>query len=44
MANPEPKRDIRLPDVHILKYNADGKIELIQAVFGCRQQGPIWPD
>jgi len=33
-----------LPDVHIFKYNADGKIELIQAVFGGRQQGLIWPD
>lgn len=33
-----------LPDVHIFKYNADGKIESIQAVFGGRQQGLIWPD
>jgi len=33
-----------LPDVHIFKYNADGRIELIQAVFGGRQQGLIWPD
>jgi hypothetical protein len=33
-----------LPDVHIFKYNADGKIELINAVFGGRQQGLIWPD
>jgi hypothetical protein len=33
-----------LPDVHIFKYNADGKIELIQAVFGGRQPGLIWPD
>ena len=33
-----------LPDVHIFKYNADGKIQLIQAVFGGRQQGLIWPD
>jgi hypothetical protein len=33
-----------LPDVHIFKYNADGKIEFIQAVFGGRQPGPIWPD
>jgi len=36
MANPEPKRDIQLPDVHIFKYNGDGTIELIQAVFGGR--------
>ena len=34
----------RLPDVHIFKYNADGKIELINAVFGGRQEGLIWPD
>jgi len=33
-----------LPDVHIFKYNADGKIENIQAVFGGREQGPIWPE
>jgi hypothetical protein len=33
-----------LPDVHIFRYNADGKIELIQAVFGGRQSGLIWPD
>ncbi|MGD0014576.1 MAG: hypothetical protein ABSD56_09145 [Bryobacteraceae bacterium] len=33
-----------LPDVHIFKYNADGKIEMIQAVFGGRQRGLIWPD
>lgn len=33
-----------LPDVHIFKYNADGKIELIQAVFGGRQADAIWPD
>lgn len=33
-----------LPDVHIFKYNADGKIELINAVFGGRQPGLIWPD
>jgi hypothetical protein len=33
-----------LPDVHIFKYNADGKIELIQAVFGGKQSGQIWPD
>jgi hypothetical protein len=33
-----------LPDVHIFKYNADGKIYLINAVFGGRQQGLIWPD
>lgn len=33
-----------LPDVHIFKYNADGKIEYIQAVFGGRQNGLIWPD
>ena len=33
-----------LPDVHIFKYNSDGKIEYIQAVFGGRHQGLIWPD
>jgi hypothetical protein len=33
-----------LPDVHIFKYDANGKIELIQAVFGGRQTGQIWPD
>lgn len=33
-----------LPDVHIFKYNADGKIYLINAVFGGRQPGLIWPD
>lgn len=33
-----------LPDVHIFKFNKDGKIEYIQAVFGGRQPGPIWPD
>ena len=33
-----------LPDVHIFKYNANGKIELIQAVFGGRQAGVVWPD
>ncbi len=33
-----------LPDVHIFKYNADGRIEIIQAVFGGRQPGLIWPD
>ena len=33
-----------LPDVHIFKYNAEGKIEFIQAVFGGRQSGVIWPD
>jgi hypothetical protein len=33
-----------LPDVHIFKYNADGKIVEIHAVFGGRQKGPIWPD
>lgn len=32
-----------LPDVHIFKYNADGKIQYIQAVFGGRQPGLIWP-
>ena len=32
-----------LPDVHIFKYNAEGKIELINAVFGGRQPGEIWP-
>ena len=30
-----------LPDVHIFKYNADGKIYLINAVFGGRQAGLI---
>ncbi len=33
-----------LPDVHIFKYNADGKIYLINAVFGGRQPNEIWPD
>jgi len=33
-----------LRDVHIFKYNADGKIERIQAVFGGRQQDLIRPD
>jgi hypothetical protein len=33
-----------LPDVHNFKYCADGKIHLINAVFGGRQQVLIWPD
>ncbi len=33
-----------LPDVHIFKYNADGKIENIQAVFGGRVKDAVWPD
>jgi hypothetical protein len=33
-----------LPDVHIFKYNADGKIYLINAVFGGRNPSPIWPE
>lgn len=33
-----------LPDVHIFKYNADGKIYLINAVFGGRVSGAVWPD
>ncbi|MEP7354798.1 MAG: hypothetical protein ABI824_16335, partial [Acidobacteriota bacterium] len=33
-----------LPDVHIFKYNKDGKIEMINAVFGGSQKGLIWPD
>ncbi|HTZ99694.1 MAG TPA: hypothetical protein VMB02_05135 [Candidatus Aquilonibacter sp.] len=33
-----------LPDVHIFKYNADGQLYLINAVFGGRQTGAIWPD
>ena len=33
-----------LPDVHIFKYNAQGKIYLINAVFGGRVSGPVWPD
>jgi len=32
-----------LPDVHIFKFNADGKIYLINAVFGGRVTGPVWP-
>jgi hypothetical protein len=32
-----------LPDVHLFKFR-NGRIELIQAVFGGRVQGPIWPD
>lgn len=33
-----------LPDVHIFKYNADGKLYLINAVFGGRNPNAIWPD
>jgi hypothetical protein len=33
-----------LPDVHIFKYNADGKIYLINAVFGGRNPNAIWPE
>lgn len=33
-----------LPDVHIFKYNAEGRIEWIHAVFGGRETGPVWPD
>lgn len=33
-----------LPDVHIFKYNADGKIYLINAVFGGRNSNAIWPE
>jgi hypothetical protein len=33
-----------LPDVHIFKYNADGKIYLINAVFGGRNPNAVWPD
>jgi len=32
-----------LPDVHIFKIR-NGKIELIQAVFGGRTRDTIWPD
>jgi len=32
-----------LPDVHIFKFNSDGKIYLINAVFGGRAKGPVWP-
>ena len=32
-----------LPDVHIFKIR-NGKIEMIQAVFGGNAQGAIWPD
>lgn len=33
-----------LPDVHIFKYNADGQIYLINAVFGGRSSNAIWPE
>lgn len=33
-----------LPDVHIFKYNADGKLYLINAVFGGRNSNAIWPE
>jgi hypothetical protein len=32
-----------LPDVHIFKFNSEGKIYLINAVFGGRVNGPVWP-
>ncbi len=32
-----------LPDVHIFKFNSNGKIYLINAVFGGRVKGPVWP-
>jgi hypothetical protein len=32
-----------LPDVHMFKIR-NGKIEMIQAVFGGNAQGAIWPD
>lgn len=32
-----------LPDVHMFKFK-DGKIVWIQAVFGGRVQGAVWPD
>jgi hypothetical protein len=32
-----------LPDVHIFKFNSDGKIYLINAVFGGRVKGAVWP-
>jgi hypothetical protein len=32
-----------LPDVHIFKFNADGQVYWINAVFGGRVQGPVWP-
>jgi len=32
-----------LPDVHMFKIR-NGKIEMIQAVFGRNAQGGIWPD
>jgi hypothetical protein len=32
-----------LPDVHIFKFNSEGKIYLINAVFGGRVSGPVWP-
>jgi len=33
-----------LPDVHVFKYNADGKLYLINAVFGGRNSNEIWPE
>lgn len=33
-----------LPDVHIFKYNAEGKIYNIQAIFGGRTTDAVWPD
>ena len=32
-----------LPDVHMFKFDKDGRIYLIQAVFGGKAQGDIWP-
>ena len=33
-----------LPDVHVFKYNAEGQVYLINAVFGGRNPGEIWPE
>jgi len=33
-----------LPDVHVFKYNAGGKLYLINAVFGGRNPDAIWPE
>jgi len=32
-----------MPDVHIFKFNGDGQVYIINAVFGGRVQGPVWP-
>jgi hypothetical protein len=32
-----------LPDVHIFKFNEKGEVYWINAVFGGRVQGPVWP-